>query len=352
VLDPDLLTTVEALAPVAMREASIPGLALSLVTSRGDLWSRAHGIADTSTGRVVDPSTPFEAASLTKPVVALTVLSLAHDRVLDLDRPLDTYLAAPFLPAEPRAGAITARMALGHTTGFPNWRPRGNAGDSAQPLALLRDPGTRFGYSGEGYVFLQRVAERVTGTPLHQLCAERVLAPLGMADSTLVWRDDLETRVARGHNNSGAPVPKDKPARANAASSLHTTAPDLGRLVAAMLGAPPPLASAAGTSAIVAGLTGSMLHPHAALHGSLSWGLGWGLQLGADGAAAGTHFWHWGDNYGYKAFAAGSRSHGLGIAVLTNGNAGLAAAERLVRAVLPSLDAPFDALREFTRYVS
>jgi CubicO group peptidase (beta-lactamase class C family) len=341
VIDSDLIARVDTLAPVAMAEAPVPGLAVALVSSTADTWIGAYGVADTSTGRPVEPRTVFEAASLTKPVVALGVLALAGAGILALDRPLDTYLAAPYLPTEKRAAVITARMVLGHTTGFPNWRPRG------EPLALLRDPGTRFGYSGEGYVYLQRVVEHVTDSTLDRLCAGRVTAPLGMTDSTFIWCDDLETRVARGHDKRGAPVPKAKPARPNAAWSLHTTAPDLARFVRAMLGAPP--VSTGTASAITADTTDTMLRPHTALHGSLAWGLGWGLHHGSDSDA---HFWHWGDNVGYKAFAAGCRSRGLGIAVLTNGNAGLAAAERLVRAALPSLDAPFDALRDFGRYLS
>jgi CubicO group peptidase (beta-lactamase class C family) len=226
-------------------------------------------------------------------------------------------------------------MVLGHTTGFPNWRPRG------EPLALLRDPGTRFGYSGEGYVYLQKVIERLTATPLDRLVAEHVLQPLGMTDSTFVWRDDLDSRVARGHNKAGDPVPKEKPVRANAASSLHTTAPDLARFVGTMLGRP--------TTARPPHSVANMLTPHTPLHGPLSWGLGWGLRTAPDGEIL---FWHWGDNFGYKAFAAGSPTRGLGIVVLTNGNAGLAAAERLVKAVLPPLDAPFDTLRDFGRYVA
>src|SRR6185295_2724162 len=107
-------------------------------------------IADVTTGRPVDPRTIFEAASISKPIVALGALDLVRRGALSLDTPLDAYLPEPYLPVDRRASTITARMVLGHTTGFPNWRPRG------EPLALLRDPGTRFGYSGEGYVYLQR----------------------------------------------------------------------------------------------------------------------------------------------------------------------------------------------------
>lgn len=170
-IDTELVARIEAVAPIALASAPVPGLAVALADATGATWGRGYGVADASTGRPVDRSTLFEAASLTKPVVALAVLALARGGLLDLDRPLDDYLPAPYLPTDARAAAITTRMALGHTTGLPNWRPRGES------LALLRDPGSRFGYSGEGYVYLQQAIEHLTGVPLERLCHERVLAP-------------------------------------------------------------------------------------------------------------------------------------------------------------------------------
>jgi CubicO group peptidase (beta-lactamase class C family) len=332
----DVARRLETYAATVVADALVPGLTVALADATGGAWCAGYGTADAATGERVGVATVFEAASLSKPVVAYGVLLLAQEHVLDLDRPLDSYLPAPYLPSEPGARTISARMALGHTTGFPNWRPRGG------PLALLRGPGTRFGYSGEGYVYLQRVVEQLTGQPLDGFLGERVLGPLAMADSTFVWTTGMEQRAARGHNAAGAPVPKDKPGRANAAWSLHTTAPDFVRFVGALLGA-----------AEAGPLSGpgveEMLRPHTPLHGPLAWGLGWGLHQESGGE---TLFWHWGDNAGYKAFAAGSRSRGVGVVVLTNGNAGLAVAERLVLEALPPLRAPFDALRDFGPYLS
>lgn len=335
----------DACAAAVVADGLVPGLAVALADATGAAWCAGHGTADVSTGDRVGAGTVFEAASLSKPVVAFGALLLVQEGILDLDRPLDSYLTDPYLPSEPRAAAITARMVLGHTTGYPNWRPRG------EPLTLLRDPGSRFGYSGEGYVALQRVVEHLADQPLDVVLGERVLGPLAMASSSFIWTDNLErpaapgdsARVARGHTKAGAPLPKEKPARANAAWSLHTTAGDLARFVGALLGP-------SNENVLRARAVEEMLQPHVPLHGALGWGLGWGLRQAPGGDE--TLFWQWGDNNGYKAFAAGSRSRAVGIVVLTNGNAGLAAAERLVPEVLPALREPFDALRDFGRYLS
>lgn len=172
----DVGERLDACASAVVAEGLIPGLVVALVGPSGAIWSAGYGVArtisvggvseasgtaDTSAasgahqGQVGDAAgaggtgqvsadTVFEAASLSKPVFAFGVLLLAQEGIIDLDRPLASYLPAPYLPAEPGAAVITARMVLEHTTGLPNWRPKG------EPLALLRQPGTRFGYSGEG----------------------------------------------------------------------------------------------------------------------------------------------------------------------------------------------------------
>ena len=330
-IPPHLTNRLGELARTATAQAEVPGLALAVVDGAGSTWLGGYGLADTAQGIPVTPHTIFEAASLSKPVVALATLSLARRGVLQLDSPLDTYLPAPYLADEPRALQITPRAVLSHLTGLPNRRPSGGA------LELLHDPQSTFRYSGEGFVYLQRALEHVTHSPLDQIASEHVFRPLELQDSTFVWRDDWDSRTAIGHNKAGAPVPKERPTRANAAWSLHTTAADLARFVGALL---------APAGAPAAAITAEMLTPHTPLAGPLSWGLGWGLHTAADGD---TLFWHWGDNFGYKAFAAGSPRDSLGIVVLTNGNGGLDAAERLVVQALPPLRSAFDALREHAR---
>ena len=85
---------------------------------------------------------------------AYLVMLLVQDGTLNLDRPLDAYLGAPYVPDDPRAASITARHVLSHTTGYRNWRFSAD-----QRLSTDFAPGERFQYSGEGYYQLQRVVE-------------------------------------------------------------------------------------------------------------------------------------------------------------------------------------------------
>ena len=65
----------------------------------------------------------------------------------------------------PRMRRVTARHVLTHTSGLPNWR------HEPGPLAPETEPGETYAYSGEGFFYLQRVVERVTGRPIARLHA-------------------------------------------------------------------------------------------------------------------------------------------------------------------------------------
>src|SRR4051794_14611865 len=87
-----------------------PGAALGLVDS-GEHTIVSVGTSGADHGPV-EQDTIFAAASLTKPVFALGVMTLVDDGALELDRPLREYLPEPNLAEDDRAASITARMVL------------------------------------------------------------------------------------------------------------------------------------------------------------------------------------------------------------------------------------------------
>src|SRR4051812_22435041 len=144
----------------------VPGAVVGLVDAAG--VARVVTAGSRGDGRgPVDDDTVFAAASLSKPVFASGVMSLVDIGALELDRPLADYVVEPYLADDERAASITARMVLSHTTGFPNWRDDG-------PLFLRWSPGTRWGYSGEGYAYLQQVVEQLAGVSLDRYFADAV----------------------------------------------------------------------------------------------------------------------------------------------------------------------------------
>jgi CubicO group peptidase (beta-lactamase class C family) len=305
--------------PDWMEQATVPGLSLAVIEDARVVWARGFGVASVVSRQPVDPDAVFEAASLSKPVFAYAVLQLCDRGVLDLDAPLADYMADPYIADEPRLPLITARRVLSHTSGLPNWRP------NDQPLAMTFAPGERFGYSGEGYVYLQRVVERVTGHTLAEHMREHVLRPFGMAHSDYVWKDRYETQATQGHSRGGNPRDKQKPSQGNAAFSLHTTPSEFALFVAELLSAGRKRAYRIGASA-----AREMLRPQVTLNRFLGWGLGWGIQR----MPGGDTFWHWGSNTGFKCFVVASRPRRAGVVVMTNSENGLRVCRETVLEVL------------------
>ena len=314
----ELSKRLESLIPQLMADVDVPGLSIAIVRDSEIFWHRAFGVKNAETKEPVIDNTIFEAASLTKPVFAYAVLKLVEGGKLDLDTPLSKYLPQPYIENDERLNLITARRVLSHTTGFPNWRPGG------KPLKIHFTPGDRFSYSGEGFVYLQKVVEQLTNQPLDQYMKAAVFEPLGMTDSSLVWMDRYDAMKATGHNSGGAPTSKRKPPKANAAASLQTTARDYAKFVIA-------INNGVGLKKetiremlrpqirVNEGCRNCLNPASAKLSSTVAWGLGWGLQLTEDG----TSFWHWGDNNGdVHCYVVGYTAQKIGVVIFTNSGNG------------------------------
>lgn len=326
---PDLAASLDRLVPRLMSEGDVPAVSLAIVKDGKVSLVRAWGVKEARKPDRVDEATIFEAASLSKPVFSYLVLKLAEAGRIDLDAPIATLLPGSYVD-DPRQAAITARRVLSHTTGFPNWRGR-------DPLTLRFTPGERFSYSGEGFVYLQKAVERVTGETLDRLSKRLVFEPLGMTSSSFVWETRFEGRKATGHDAVGEPRKLERPTEASAAASLHTTARDYARFLVAALageGLRPATRSAMLQEQISvdSGCRVCVGQKPGALSPAVAWGLGWGLER----TPAGPAIWHWGDNgSGFHAFVYGVASSRAGFVAFTNGLDGHGILPEILAAAIP-----------------
>jgi CubicO group peptidase (beta-lactamase class C family) len=324
-LDNATITTLNQRIPVLLNEASIPGLSIALIRDGKTYWLHSFGVRDKKSQQPVTDQTTFEAASLSKPVFAYGVLKLVDQGKLNLDTPLSTYLPKPYLEGDPRIDKITARIVLSHRTGFPNWRN--------DALAIYFTPGERFSYSGEGFVYLQKVVEQITGEPLNDYMNEAVFEPLRMASSSYVWRPDYDQRTAAPHDASGQPEDKFKPKDANAASSLQTTARDYAIFMEALMrgtGLRQQTYRDMLTAQIAVDPDCTNCTDRDApkqLSKTVFWGLGVGLQRTKEGES----FWHWGDNGSFKCYMVAYPKQKVGLVIFTNGENGLSIVTEIER---------------------
>jgi CubicO group peptidase (beta-lactamase class C family) len=300
--------------PAWLKEANTPGVAVAFLERGSPPRYLCSGVQDLESQRPITPSTVFEAASLGKPLLAYLALLLASEGKLDLDTPMSGILPEPWVPDEERLALITARRVLSHSSGLPNWL------NDNEPRKLFFTPGERFGYSGEGFLYLQHVMEKITGLPLEAFTRQRLFEPMRMARTSFVCPEEFAAETAQGHDADGHPLPKWKP-WANAGTSLHTTLIDYARFMAQMFSADGPLSP---------DTLSRMLLPQTPIDEATAWGLGWGLKR----ISGDLIFWQWGDNGGWKHVAAGSVAQGLGLLALTNGERGSLVWNHLLRHTL------------------
>jgi CubicO group peptidase (beta-lactamase class C family) len=311
--------------PELMKKNGVPGLAISVIRGGKTTWVHGFGIKEAKTNQPVMEDTVFEAASLSKPVFAYGVLKLVEQGKLGLDVPLTTYLPTPFVAGDERLAKITARIVLSHRTGFPNWP----ADDGS--VSIYFAPGERFSYSGEGYIYLQRVVEKITGKPLNEYMTQAVFTPLGMNSSSYVWRPDFGALTATGHDSDGKPTELEKPTEALAASTLNTTAKDYALFVEAVLdgkGLKPATLREMETPEIALDPECRICikHEPKRLSKNLFWGLGWGIER-KDGTDV---LWHWGDNGSFKGFVMADPKTKSGVVMFANSENGLEVAKPVV----------------------
>ena len=215
-LCPDRLARIGPRMRSYVDEGKLPFVAVA-VMRRGRLaWADLYGLRDIENGRPAIEDGLYRIYSMTKPVTTVAAMSLFEEGRLMLDAEVaeilpelsgrKVYVGGPFENMElvEPDSPVTVRQLMNHTSGFTyglfDPTPVGRAmrraradfsgGDEtlADVVARLADvplcfhPGTRWNY-GVSTDVLGRVVEVVAGKPLEAVFRERILDPLGMADT-------------------------------------------------------------------------------------------------------------------------------------------------------------------------
>ena len=230
---------IQAAITQAVQGGVVPGAIVVVHRNGQTLLSTAQGTAD---GMALAPSTVFWVASMTKPVVATTVMMLVEDGKLRLDDPVSRYIpefsrprlvrslapGSPPLPAlrigmppdpnapqpryvlAPADRPLSVRDMITMTGGLQTIGVRNNGVPQVTDtdtigsyVARLADapldfqPGSRWAYSNATeFEVLARIVEVASGQPYAAFVQSRVFDPLDMKDSHFGVRDDLRARTA------------------------------------------------------------------------------------------------------------------------------------------------------------
>jgi len=162
-----------------------PGASLAVGTSTSVTYYYSGVTTSLPGGSVVQQSTVYDIASLTKVFTTTSTLLLMERGLLRLDDPV-----ALFLPSfsRPDKQEITLRHLLTHTSGLAAHEPlymtcRGpdelQSAIAATPLQ--HEPGKTVVYSCLGYIILGQALEKIYGASLATLLRQEICIPLGMA---------------------------------------------------------------------------------------------------------------------------------------------------------------------------
>lgn len=226
----------------------------------------------------------FQAASISKPVVAYAALRLVEGGKLELDRPLSEYPGKKYFDAASSGNNITLRMVLNHTSGMSN-------DVIHDDRKVYRGPGKEFHYSGAAFEYLKTVIENIVAMPFDEFMKMEVFDPLGMKNSHYI-----KMRI------NGEPT-------IFASGGLSTTPTDLSKFFMELLN----------PKFISKSLIDEMLSDSIKLDSNNSWGLGIAIQHGSGENV----IWHGGINGDkWRSLAYISLDTGIGIVILTKGKNG------------------------------
>jgi len=268
---PDIPAFVQRLD--ALRHAAdIPGLSVAVVKSQAIVLATGLGHADVEHRIPATAETPYNIASVAKPLSAVVALRLVEEGVLDIDRPMADYSGwAEFCTDFARQPSVFAK-------GLRCQPPVHTLRHLLSHTAASTPPGSQFSYNPVLYSWASRPIMKAAGTPFSALVERHVFAPAGMRRSARINRDlplreDLARLLAPPHRvgTSGAieRAPAPPPQGDGAAGGVVTTVLDLARFdVALDQGV---LISAASRAAMMA--------PTRSGNGeALPYGLGWYVQ--------------------------------------------------------------------------
>ena len=323
-----------------MKALRVPGVSVAVIHDGKIEWARGFGVTQLG-GPAVTPETLFQAASISKPVTSLAVLHLAESGKLDLDTDVNQYLKTWKVPADTLTEhtKVTLRELLNHTAGITVHGFPGYASDAARPSvvqvlngekpaantpAIRVDtiPGTKWRYSGGGFVIMQVLLEDVTGQPFPKLMHDLVLAPIGMTRSTYEQPlpQDRMAEAAMPYHPDGQPVPGGPHVYPEMGpAGLWTTPSDLARYAMEVQQA----LAGNSTAVLSAAMAKRMLTP-----GQNRWGLG--VETG--GGAGHPYFTHSGANEGFQCDLV-AYENGDGAVIMTNSDRGGPLATEILRTI-------------------
>src|ERR1044072_7786562 len=239
------------------REHNFNGTILVQQKNR-QIYQQSFGIADRTFNISVKNDTKFKIASLTKAFTAVLILQLYEQGKLDLRATIKSYL--PDYTGE-GAERVTIHNLLNHTSGIQNFDtiksyeeavkngmevyqlPHTTADLLTKYCSgkLVHEVGKVFDYNNADYIILGKIIEKITAKTYEEALKERILDPLGMTQSGMLYQQNVVRNLANTYWKTGEtkPLINDLPVYIEnwySAGGMFSTTADLLKFSTALFG--------------------------------------------------------------------------------------------------------------------
>jgi D-alanyl-D-alanine carboxypeptidase len=177
--------------PGILKDNQAPSASVALVKDGKLVFAKAFGRASLDPNRPASVETRYAVGSISKQFTAASILLLQEEGKLSLDDKV-----ARFFPNLTRAGEVSIRELLSHTSGYEDYAPQDYLIPEwtrpTTPMAVLDrwamkplnfDPGTKWEYSNTNYVLAGEIVEKASGQGLLPFLRSRIFTPLGMTSA-------------------------------------------------------------------------------------------------------------------------------------------------------------------------
>ncbi len=209
---------IDSLVGSFVESSRLVGVSAGVLKDGKIIWQKGFGFRDVDINALVDSSTVFRLASVTKPMTAVAIMQLVEQGKLQLDVSIQNYL--PDFPVHPE-GEITIRQLLNHTSGIKGYRIFENRPTKAyknlnEATQLFRSrglksvPGAEYHYSTYNYVVLGAIIEKVSGLSYNNYMQKTIWKPIKMlSTSTEIFDKDYPNK-AKLYKKTGRGFRRDK----------------------------------------------------------------------------------------------------------------------------------------------
>ncbi len=243
----DIEAFLEGMMPSQLQREDIAGATIAVVKDGKLIFAKGYGFSDVEKRTpVTADSTLFRPGSISKLFTWTSVMQMAEQGKLDLDKDVNEYLDFKIPPAYGKP--ITLKNIMTHSAGFEELGRDLFVADAEHMYSLERflkqhvpdrifPPGVVPAYSNYATALAGYIVQRVSGKSFDQYVQDNIFTPLEMQRTTFVQPlpENIKPLMSNGYKKASDKAQPFEFVEAYPAGSVSTTAKDMSNFMIAHL---------------------------------------------------------------------------------------------------------------------